>query len=285
MKRIITYLLLISTLLPAFADERPTAIMKVEYETTHLSHNIRTGKPIVSTDKYLLQIAPGSSYYYDPQTYLIDSLDNDPNGRIALDRIRNESYEECMKTGKDAFEYQKEKGIMRNKRYKCLKDFNNSNITIWDSSMGDKYRYEVAMDDLNWELGDSIKEVMGYECHSATADYHGRHWTAWFAPELAIQDGPWQLCGLPGLIMEAYTDDGSYRFDIKGLQSCNEVFKDPYEDEKYFHTKRTSFLKMKDYSRRNRSAQISAMTKGKVTLNGSVNYTGTDDYIETDYHE
>lgn len=92
------------------------------------------------------------------------------------------------------------------------------------------------------------------------------------------------MCGLPGLILEAETEDGEYGFEITGLQQCDESFKPVLIDpDKLFHSPRKAFLKMKDYGRRNRSARISAMTGGKVNVNAD--YKGTDDYLETDYHE
>lgn len=140
------------------------------------------------------------------------------------------------------------------------------------------------MNDLEWEICNSTITVLDYECNLATADYHGRKWHVWFAPDVPVQDGPWQLCGLPGLIMKAETDDGEYGFVITGLQKCHEPFKPILiQEDQLYKTKRKSFLKMKNYSRRNRSAQISAMTGGKVTVNAD--YKGKDDYIETDYHE
>ena len=269
----------------AWADEKPNANLKVQYDKISNYHNTETGEPIQSVNKFILQVAPSMSYFYDPQTYYIDSLEHDPNGKALLRQIEEDSYKEYERTKTDPFEYRKKLGMLRNQRYKCLKDFNAGMITVWDSDMGDKYRYPVEIEDLQWDLTDSVKTVLGYECQLATAVYHGRKWYVWFAPEIAVQDGPWQLCGLPGLIMEAAADDDSYRFVATGLQSCDEPLKDPYEDDKYFITKRIPFLKMKDYSQRNRSAKISAMTGGKVNLKGGADYKGTDDFLETDYHE
>ena len=82
------------------------------------------------------------------------------------------------------------------------------------------------------------------------------------------------------------TDDGIYSFEVTGIQECNERFKPTFEDDRYFITKRKSFLKQKDYSRKNRAAIVNAMTNGNVNLTNSINVTEKDiDFIETDYHE
>lgn len=82
--------------------------------------------------------------------------------------------------------------------------------------------------------------------------------------------------------MKAETDDGDYGFEIIGIQKCHEPFKPTLVNpDKVFKTKRITFLKMSDYTRRNRSAWISAMTNGAVNV--KADYKGNFDFIETDY--
>ena len=52
----------------------------------------------------------------------------------------------------------------------------------------------------------------------ATTDFRGRHWTAWFATDIPVSDGPWKLGGLPGLILEAYDKGHQYTFTAVGLE-------------------------------------------------------------------
>lgn len=284
MKRLIIFSFLLIGVLQAYAEDLPRAYMKAQYQEWYKYYNyddasdMRTG-----TNKYILQIANGMSYYYDPQTFRIDSLESFPEGKAMLSDTYLKLIQDKMNgSGVDPFTKMGEMGLNRGKRYRARKDFGAGKITVWDSSMGDKYRYDVDMCDLTWLPGDSTKNILGYDCINATADYHGRRWEAWFAPELAIQDGPWQLCGLPGLILEAYTLDGDYGFSATGIQQCDEELKDPFETDKYFQSPRKAVLKMKAYSRDNRGAMISTMTGGKVNLKMD-KPTKTVDFIETDY--
>lgn len=266
------------------AEDRPIAFMKAQYKEWHKIKNTEKDTSDVSENKYVLQIGRGVSYYYDPQTYYVDSLENDPTGKAIRDQAMHDALNEFMNSGADAFAIMRDKGLMAESRYKNQKDFRSNIITVWNTNGGDIYRYETDMNDLNWEICDSTKIILDYDCNLATADYHGRKWKAWFAPEVAIQEGPWQLCGLPGLILEAETEDGEYGFEITGLQKCNESFKPIFIDsDNLFNTPRKSFLKMKDYARRNRSSRIRAMTGGKVKVDAD--YKGSDDFLETDYHE
>lgn len=284
MKRLLIHLIALSAIIAAGA-ETPRVSLKAEYDEIHNYRNSKTGTPIQNRSKFILLLADGTSQYYNPQTFFVDSLQNDPTGKATIGALWKEAYEEMMRSGKEPFYYIKERGFMQESRYRCEKDFNSGIITVRNSSGGDRYRYPVEMADLTWEIGDSTKTVLGYECIQAGANYHGRHWTAWFAPEIPFHDGPWQLCGLPGLIMEVRTDDDAFAFVITGLQQTSETFKPNFDEAKYYDTKRKSYWKMVDYSRRNRSAQIGAMTGGAVTLSDDINYKGGLDYIEIDFEE
>lgn len=64
----------------------------------------------------------------------------------------------------------------------------------------------------NWELQENTKSILGFTCYSATTKFRGRTYIAWYTPEIPLSYGPWKLNGLPGLILEAYSDDDRYRF-------------------------------------------------------------------------
>lgn len=263
------------------AEEKNMAILKAQYTAWKNYHGENHENPRRNEDKYILQIGEGSSYYYDPQSYYVDSINNDPTGRAILEQATRDAFMQTIENGKNPFEILKAKGLMSGSSYKCRKNFASQLITVWDWS-GDLYQYDVDMNDLSWELLDSTTTILDYECNLATADYHGRKWKAWFTTDIPVNDGPWQLCGLPGLIMKAETDDGDYGFEIIGIQKCHEPFKPTLVNpDKLFKTKRITFLKMSDYSRRNRSARISAMTNEAVNV--KADYKGNFDFIETDY--
>lgn len=285
MKRLI-YILLSAITFPSIADNAvPTAYLKAQYNAWHSISKENGEKPSLKEETYILQIGHGESCYYNRQTYYVDSLINDPNGKLIYDQAWNDALQDFTNSGTNIFRTLEDKGLMGESSYKNKKSFKDNRIVVYDRN-GDNYRYDVDMSDLSWELCDSTAVVLNYECNLARADYHGRQWTAWFAPDIPVQDGPWQLCGLPGLVMKAETDDGAYGFVITGLQQCDEPFKVTEMDpNNLFITKRKSFLKMKDYRRRNRSSQIKAMTNGKVNVPESANYKGKDDYLETDYHD
>lgn len=288
MKRILFSMIFCIVAIVAFA-ERPTAILKAEYEMKERRKSLNniTGE-LRESDKintYILQIAPQFSYFYDPQQYFIDSLLNDPKGKEYYTQTSHMAMAEAERTSGNFLKIHAEMGFKWGRLYRCEKDFKTGIISVRDFNMGDRYRYKVDMSDLQWELKDSVKNILGYDCYLATADYHGRKWQAWYAPDIPVQDGPWQLCGLPGLIMDASADEGEYGFKIKGIQECNERFKDPFLSDRDFITKRKSFLKNKKYSQEHVAEHISAYTGGLVNIPNTRTWTHLIDFIETDYHE
>jgi len=70
----------------------------------------------------------------------------------------------------------------------------------------------------DWQLveGDSI--VCGYPCHKAQTTFRGRTWTAWYTLDLPYNDGPWKLCGLPGLILHAQDSTRQFIFDCTSIE-------------------------------------------------------------------
>lgn len=46
-------------------------------------------------------------------------------------------------------------------------------------------------------------------------------WTAWYTLDLPYDDGPWKLCGLPGLILEAQEREGVFAFRFAGIERCD----------------------------------------------------------------
>ena len=71
----------------------------------------------------------------------------------------------------------------------------------------------------NWELLEGEMEILGFKCRQARCTFRGRDWTAWYAPEIAVDGGPWKLRGLPGLILSAYSSDKEYAMDAVAVRN------------------------------------------------------------------
>jgi GLPGLI family protein len=67
---------------------------------------------------------------------------------------------------------------------------------------------------LSWEMIPGVDTISGIACRKAKTDYGGRVYTAWYALNIPISDGPYIFQGLPGLITKVVDADQWYQFQI-----------------------------------------------------------------------
>ena len=91
-------------------------------------------------------------------------------------------------------------------------------VTVRDAIPPSIYETQEQRKNIKWTLNDSTMTVAGYLCKTAVCQLHGRKWTVRYAEDIPTTAGPWKLCGLPGLIVEAVSDDGIHRFTLTELQ-------------------------------------------------------------------
>ncbi|PMD86669.1 hypothetical protein BWI97_26145 [Siphonobacter sp. BAB-5405] len=87
------------------------------------------------------------------------------------------------------------------------KDFAQNRMLAPESSRTRKYCVEDSLKPIPWEISSQRRNIGEWQCQSARAKVRGREYEVWFAPDIPLQDGPWKLYGLPGLIVEARSTD------------------------------------------------------------------------------
>lgn len=70
---------------------------------------------------------------------------------------------------------------------------------------------------IRWELLPRTDSVCGYGCHTAMAEFRGRRWTVWYAPDIPVAYGPWKFAGLPGLVLQAEDAAGEFRWTCERI--------------------------------------------------------------------
>ncbi|MDE6702929.1 MAG: GLPGLI family protein [Muribaculaceae bacterium] len=278
MKKILSYITIWFAAIPATGQ---TASIEVSY-TAH-SPNFRDGKSD-NTNQYILLANNEESKFFSPMTEYIDSLVSTPDGKAKFQEMSQNAY----LAGK--FDQLPRK----DGTYYIVKSLRNKSLKYYDTAGLDKYFYEEPMEELMWELVDSTKNILGYECFNATVESHGRKWTAWFTPEIPVQNGPWKFDGLPGLVLEAAAEGNQYQFIATGVQQTNKAIGKIYLTEEYEKSSRKDFLKAKRSFIDNPLGKINAVFGGssvvKVTDEDGSDTTGAIfapasvvDFIETDY--
>ena len=104
-----------------------------------------------------------------------------------------------------------------------FKNFPAGRVTTLDELAGDicRLRCEEPAEKPQWTLTQDTLTLLGYHCTRATTQFKGRQWSAWYTTDIPVSEGPWKLCGLPGLILKAEDDEGHYRFTADGLEQSH----------------------------------------------------------------
>lgn len=85
-------------------------------------------------------------------------------------------------------------------------------LTCTDKVFKD-FMYEEALEIPEWEVMPEDTLMAGYNCQKARTRFRGRTWEVWFTSQIPVNDGPWKLCGLPGLILYAKDIKDDFLFE------------------------------------------------------------------------
>lgn len=208
------------------------AYLKCQYDYTYVVDTL-SGK--TAKDWLVLQIGKNMSKCYSYYSMQVDSIFASPDRDVILRQQINAAI-----GSKTEWPHKRMKAYV-------YKNYPQRKMTVTDGLLMQDYIYEDTLYAQNWVIQDSSKLILGHECQKAVCHYRGHCWTAWFAMDIPITDGPWKLCGLPGLIMEATTEDNSHAFKLLGMEKVSKepiVFSKTYVgNNKFEKTTFEKFLK------------------------------------------
>lgn len=235
-----------------------TAILECRYVIQETDDTLKNDH--YSEDRGLLRVGATSSMFYNMKMYYVDSLCSTPGGnrlwgQMMVQAIRSRRYNALPKAYTSVCEY-------------VYKNWPEGRMTVATQLSVAYVKYEEDYMPQDWTLTDSTKTVLGYICQQAECDYKGRHYVAWFTPDIPVGDGPWKFNGLPGLILEVYDSKGYYRFTAEGIRQNGVRPLRFYEFHDYGNVSLESFVKAKKKERTITSAKmgnvgISGLSTGK----------------------
>ncbi|MDE7116310.1 MAG: GLPGLI family protein [Muribaculaceae bacterium] len=287
MKRMFTYIFLFLGAVAANADnwvrDAEPAILEVHYTRTEVTDTTKRETDYFN-EETMLRIGDSMSLYCSVPRFYRDSLMF--NNRALYFQMEAASFE------KDPREHDRT-SLERSGRYGSFiyKNYPEGKVTETAYFDMEDWRYDEDWEKPVWNISDESKDIIGYQCFKATTDFRGRRWTAWFAPEIPIQDGPWKLCGLPGLILEAEDNHSEYRFVANGLKQKGlaEVGFLCYREKRGVSnvTRDKFFNNWWKYANSNFGAKMASMFGGKnAQLKNTVKEEQHRDKEETNYpHE
>ncbi|RZK42109.1 MAG: GLPGLI family protein [Pedobacter sp.] len=220
MKTILTTFLGLVITANSFAQNPDKALARVRYSFSHIRDTTEKDKPY--TENMLLVIGKNASVYtsYDKvnldkerQRQVQEQLKNQAGTNNFKITIGSPGSPVKITTPLDYFFYANE-----NKFFTKERIFNN-------------YLIEETAPKINWKITKDTASFSGVKCQKAVAYFKGRNWTAWFAPEMPFQSGPWKLNGLPGLIIDAYDETKTVLFQFAGIENVEAEEAKPIKDE------------------------------------------------------
>lgn len=193
------------------------AHLKLQYHHTYLKDTLDVD---TFDDLFILQIGNSVSKFYSYYTFQMDSLRKTPDGKKV--------WQELFARSLDDFNQHRDRkrwlGSFPRTRSSTFvyKNYPSGKMTVTDVISNDSFIYQDTLNAQDWQIIDSTKTILDYQCQKAVCDFRGREWTAWFSPEIPVSNGPWKLGGLPGLILEVYDADKHYYFSIVGIESVEQ---------------------------------------------------------------
>lgn len=259
-------------------EKLDSTYLMCQYKYTYMNDTLQQTR---RDDLFILEIGPKISKFYSYYTFQYDSLMSTPNGEQKKREIFNQSLSDFHKH-RDRRKFLN--GFSRKRSTTCIyKNYPEKGMTIIDFLGGDYVVYEDVLNDQDWQITDSIKTVLNYNCQQAICRFRGREWIVWFTTDIPVANGPWKLGGLPGLILEAYDRGNQYYFNIIGLEKKNNkpiLFGESFFKKiKYIKTNRKEFLKACKRKIDNASGFLGAETGVSFGNNDPVYY----DLMERDY--
>jgi len=107
--------------------------------------------------------------------------------------------------------------------YVVEKTYPDFKIEFFNMLEMDKYRVTDNRN-LAWKILPDKEKIGELSTQKASVNFAGRTWTAWFATDIPIQDGPYKFHGLPGLIVKLEDKTQSHSFVLKEIKKLPEDY-------------------------------------------------------------
>ena len=244
MKERTTLILVILTLAVLTVSAKPNkkdekrVIDKLKYTITYRTKSVidttqmdSTGRYNYENDDACLEIGEKISYYYSATRHAYEE-EVEKSSKI-------NDIDEAVSTAP-----------MGNLSMDFYRNYPAGKSTYLDVSIIESFRITEPLEQPKWDIiTDSTKQILGYDCQMARCKFKGRTWIAWFTADIPLDNGPWKLCGLPGLILRAYDSKQQYIFDCVGMKQAEEGENITYDSkfDKYSTSTMKEFI---DYQRK-----------------------------------
>ncbi|MBK9488587.1 MAG: GLPGLI family protein [Haliscomenobacter sp.] len=92
------------------------------------------------------------------------------------------------------------------------------------------YIFKETIPTVDWMIQKESRMIGQFLCFRAKGVFGGRTYNVWFTPDIPVSFGPYKLGGLPGLILEAYSEDGMVKYTFQSFEAStadNPILEEP----------------------------------------------------------
>ncbi|MFR9262918.1 MAG: GLPGLI family protein [Bacteroides cellulosilyticus] len=179
----------------------------VQYETRCISNTEKPGK-CYGRNYDVGESVKISPKFYSYTKYVCDSV-------LAVD-FANKASQETIN------EHLKQYGTSKLSE-RTFRGYPAGKVTTLDEIAGiSRLRCEEPDERPQWKILAENDSILSYLCGKSRmsvqrTDMDKRRFTS----EIPVSEGPWKLCGLPGLILKAVDSEGHYSFTATGVEQCH----------------------------------------------------------------
>lgn len=178
-----------------------------------------------------LDTSPGGSKFYSFTIYQSDSA-----MKINLEK-------QIAATGMINITPDMYKGLVKDQ---VTKSYPQYEVFLHTKIFTDQYKIKDPRK-ISWKILNEKKKTGEWNVQKAECDFAGRHWIAWFAAEIPIQDGPYKFHGLPGLIVSLEDSKKSHVFTLNEIKNLNQIPENVFSDKQIEITPKQYVKLLKDY--------------------------------------
>ena len=193
-------------------------------DTSHLDQ--------IKEETMILKVGEKCAHFYSYTKFVTDSL------------LQAELAKVVAQSGGGSFSFSQQGGSNPGMiTYQIYKNYPAGKVTTLEQLGGrNLFRCEETNECPEWQILSDTATILSHLCYKATCRFKGRDYTAWFAPTIPRGEGPWKLCGLPGLILHAEDSRKHYVFECTGLKNVqgDEIL---YGDDNYEPVSRSTLNK------------------------------------------
>ncbi|WP_396595975.1 GLPGLI family protein [Dokdonia sp. R86516] len=228
MKKTLLLLILISSVHLASSQNAQTGIIYYDHIDNHYDE---------SYNAYLV-FEPTTAHFVTAKDSLglSNNTVNVNNGNGDQLIVEAVNFSDVQKTRKQGLQ------VYMNKRTDSMYSSNAFSLTA-----GLLYTKE-SLPKLQWQLSNDTKQIGKFQCLKATTTFRGRTYTCWYTTQIPLPYGPWKLQGLPGMILEASSNDRFVQFIFKGIEFPVQHVQVP-STHKILLTKEQDFISFTQYKK------------------------------------